>query len=235
LAEVYSPPRVLIGEVNLAPVRVARYTRGDELHQAFAFAFLGAPWDILARQSIINGLLESRIHGGARVTWVAESHDVVRAPTRYGGGARAAARARAALLALLGLPGAAYLYQGQELGLPQVDLPVPARQDPAWSRAGTSRDGCRVPLPWRCDQNGTHGFSAAPARSPWLPVPMGWGAYSVQVQQADPTSTWHLCRAALTLRRHLHTQGFLSADNAVNIDIHAHGAWVIRRGEAITS
>jgi alpha-glucosidase len=118
LAEVYSPPRVLIGEVNLAPVRVARYTRGDELHQAFAFAFLGAPWDILARQSIINGLLESRIHGGARVTWVAESHDVVRAPTRYGGGARAAARARAALLALLGLPGAAYLYQGQELGLP---------------------------------------------------------------------------------------------------------------------
>jgi alpha-glucosidase len=234
LAEAYSPSRVLIGEVNLASARVARYTRVDELHQAFAFPFLGAPWDARAWQSVINGLLESRIRGAAPVTWVGESHDVVRAPTRYGGGACGTARGRAALLVLLGLPGAAYLYQGQELGLPQVDVPVQARQDPAWSRCGISRDGCRVPLPWRCDQNGTHGFSAMPARSPWLPVPVGWGAYSVEAQQADPTSTWHLCRAALTLRRRLHAQGVLSADDPVDVDANSHGALVIRRAEAIT-
>ena len=91
--------------------RSARYTRPDELHQAFAF--LTAPWDTRAWQSIATELLDEGVRGGAPVTWVVENHDVVRSPTRYGGGARGAARARAALLAVLGLPGAAYLYQGQ--------------------------------------------------------------------------------------------------------------------------
>ncbi len=231
LADAYSPTRALIGEVNLAPARAVRYTRPDELHQAFAFAFLAAPWDAQAWQSIIRELLDTRVGGGTPVTWVVENHDVIRAPTRYGGGTHGAARARAALLAVLGLPGAAYLYQGQELGLPEVDLPTQVRQDPAWSRVGVSRDGCRVPLPWRKDGNGTHGFSAAPARSPWLPVPAGWGAYSVQAQQADPASPLHLCRAALSLRRQLHTQGILAADDAVDLELTTHGALVVRRGE----
>ncbi|MDQ4091943.1 MAG: glycoside hydrolase family 13 protein [Actinomycetota bacterium] len=234
MADAYSPPRALIGEVNLVPARVVRYTRPDELHQAFAFAFLTAPWDARAWQSIMRELLDCRIRGGAPITWVVENHDVVRAPTRYGGGARGTARARAALLAVLGLPGAAYLYQGQELGLPEVDVPPQARQDPAWSRCGVSRDGCRVPLPWRRDSNGAHGFSAEPARSPWLPVPADWGRYSVQAQHADPASTLHVCRAALALRRRLHAQGVLSADDAVDVDITTTERLVVRRGEAIT-
>lgn len=234
LADAYSPPRALVGEVNLPPARAARYTRPDELHQAFAFTFLTAPWSARAWQSIISELLlATRVLGGAPVTWALENHDVVRTVTRYGGGPRGAVRARAALLAMLGLPGAAYLYQGQELGLPEVDVPPHTRQDPAWSRRGMSRDGCRVPLPWRSDGNQTHGFSAAPARSPWLPVPMGWGAYSVQAQQTDPTSSLQLCQAALTLRRRLHTQGVLSADDAASIDTTAEGRLVLRRGEAI--
>nr|BFE78681.1 hypothetical protein GCM10020093_012820 [Planobispora longispora] len=74
---------------------------------------------------------------------------------------------------MLGLPGAAYLYQGQELGLPEVDVAPEDRRDPAWPRSGVSRDGCRVPLPWRRDPVGAHGFSPPGARPPWLPVPRG--------------------------------------------------------------
>ena len=115
-----------------------------------------------------------------------ENHDVVRSPTRYGGGARGAARARAALLAVLGLPGAAYLYQGQELGLPEVDVAPQARQDPAWSRRGVPR---RLPSPPAvARRSGACGFSPVPARRPWLPVPAGWGGYSVETQEADPAS-----------------------------------------------
>jgi alpha-glucosidase len=234
LADTYSPPRALIGEVNLAPARVVRYTRPDELHQAFACAFLAAPWDARAWRSIITELLDTRTPDGAPVTWVVENHDVVRAPTRYGGGARGAARARAALLAVLGLPGAAYLYQGQELGLPEVDVPPQARQDPAWSRAGVSRDGCRVPLPWRRDASGTYGFSAAPARAPWLPVPAGWGAYSVQAQDVDQAATLQLCRAALRLRRQLHDHGVLSADDAARVERDPGERLVVRRDSGIT-
>ncbi|MGH3787997.1 MAG: hypothetical protein ACRDRG_15930 [Pseudonocardiaceae bacterium] len=81
--------------------------------------------------------------------------------------------------------------------------------------------------------SGTHGFSTAPARSPWLSVPAGWGAYSVEAQKADPASPLQLCRAALTLRRRLHARGLLSVDDAVGVDINAHGRLVVRRGEAI--
>ena len=153
LADSYDPPRALIGEVNLDPDRAARYTRPDELHQAFAFGFLAAPWDAAAWRDVGEELLAARVPGGGAVTWVVENHDVVRTPTRYAPGG--VARARAALLAVLGLPGGAYLYQGQELGLPEVDVPEAARQDPAWARSGHSRDGCRVPVPWRRDPAGT--------------------------------------------------------------------------------
>ena len=163
-----------------------------------------------------------------------ENHDVVRSPTRYGGGARGAARARAALLAVLGLPGAAYLYQGQELGLPEVDVPPQARQDPAWSRSGMSRDGCRVPLPWRRDGAGACGFSPVPARPPWLPVPAGWGGYSVETQDADPASTLQLCRAALAVRRRLHLERVLTADDPVAWIDGGDGRLAAQRGESFT-
>jgi alpha-glucosidase len=249
LADSYDPPRALIGEVNLTPDRAARYVRPDELHQAFAFAFVTAPWDPRVWSSTGQALLA----GGGPVTWVVENHDVPRSPTRYGGGERGAARARAALLTVLGLPGAAYLYQGQELGLPEVDVPAAARQDPAWARSGSSRDGCRVPLPWHPDPTGTYGFSrtgaammagaadaggtaevggavggAVGVAAPWLPVPAGWGGFSVAVQEADPASTLHLTRRALQLRRSL------PADDTVAWSVTADGLLLARRSSGFT-
>ncbi len=223
LADSYDPPRALIGEVNLDPGRAARYVRPDELHQAFAFAFVTAPWDPHAWLAIGTDLL-AHAPGPAPVTWVVENHDVARTPTRYG----SPARARAAILAVLALPGAAYLYQGQELGLPEVDVPAQARQDPAWTRAGSSRDGCRVPLPWQRDPEGTYGFSPPGAKPPWLPVPPGWGELSVQAREADPTSTLHLTRRALELRK------FLPADDTVRWSAADDGLLLARRGCGVT-
>jgi alpha-glucosidase len=226
-------PRVLVGEVNLEPARGARYTRPGELHQAFAFGFLDAPWDAQTWMRVGAELLDAREPGGGPVTWVSENHDVVRTPTRYAAVAdasRGAARARAAVLAVLGLPGGTYLYQGQELGLPEVDVPDEARRDPAWARSGRSRDGCRVPIPWRREPAGAFGFSPAGAAPPWLPVPDRWGTYAVEAAEADPTSTLHLCRAALALRRRLHDEGVLTADDPVAWEAGDGGRLVARRG-----
>ena len=116
---------------------------------------------------------------------------------------------------MLGLPGAAYLYQGQELGLPEVDVPEGRRQDPAWARNGVSRDGCRVPMPWTAETAGTHGFSTAGDGEPWLPVPDGWGPLSVEAQSGDEASMLVLCRCALRIRAQLHRNGEVSADDVV--------------------
>ncbi len=109
----------------------------------------------------------------------------------------------------LDYPGPPTCIRVKSSGFPEVDVPPRARQDPAWPRCGVSRDGCRIPLPWRRrDNKGTHGFSPDAARSPWLPVPADWGRYSVQAQQADPASTLRLCQAALALRGRLHAQAY---------------------------
>lgn len=163
LADGYSPARLLVGEVNLEPERAARYTRSDELHQTFAFAFARLGWDASVWMSAGEKLEEARRSIGGDPSWALENHDLVRTVTRFGGGARGAMRARAALVALLGLPGAAYVYQGQELGLPEVDVPLDERADPMWHQGGVSRDGARVPLPWTVAASGTHGFSTAGA------------------------------------------------------------------------
>jgi alpha-glucosidase len=155
---------------------------------------------------------------------VLSNHDVVRTVTRLGAGggdSRAGNedpdavdaglgldRARAALLAMLVLPGSAYLYQGEELGLPQAAVPPEAREDPMWLRGGgTGRDGCRVPLPWTVERDGpdftAYGFSPAGAASPWLPQPDGWGELAAEAQQGHEGSTLELVRAALSLRHGL--------------------------------
>jgi alpha-glucosidase len=123
-------------------------------------------------------------------------------------GAKAAAtglrRARAMALLSLALPGSAYIYQGDELGLPQVtDLPDAARQDPVWRRSGgraPGRDGCRVPMPW-AGQEPPYGFGPPGSAPPWLPQPPLWGHLSVAAQHGDPGSVLSLYRAALRLRR----------------------------------
>ena len=123
---------------------------------------------------------------GAPCTWVLGNHDVDRPATRYGGGAAGVARARAAALVQLSLPGAAYIYNGEELGLANVDLPDDALRDPTWERSGHTlrgRDGERVPLPWSGDEP-PFGFSTAPTT--WLPMPAAWAGLGVLDQAGDP-------------------------------------------------
>ncbi|MEV7614583.1 glycoside hydrolase family 13 protein [Streptomyces sp. NPDC089799] len=177
--------------------RLALYVRPDEMHQAFNFRFLKCPWEAPAIRTVIDESMAATHAVGAPTTWVLSNHDVVRHRTRYG----SLRRARAAALLMLALPGSAYLYQGEELGLPEVtDVPSHLRQDPAYRRtAGQDglRDGCRVPLPW----SGTeppYGFG--PGGS-WLPQPADWAGLTVAAQTGDPHSTLELYRAALELRR----------------------------------
>ncbi|MEV4224311.1 glycoside hydrolase family 13 protein [Nonomuraea sp. NPDC049725] len=172
------------------PERLSLYVRPDELHQAFNFHFLFAPWDAAALREVIDSSLATAGSVGAPSTWVLSNHDVKRHVTRYG----SLARARAAALLTLALPGSAYVYQGDELGLPEVlDLPAELQRDPQRLRDPDSgRDGCRVPLPWTRDSGW---------RDPWLPVPPAWSELSVEAQDGDHRSTLELYRQALRLRR----------------------------------
>ncbi|ARF55011.1 glycoside hydrolase family 13 protein [Streptomyces gilvosporeus] len=208
--EEYAGDRIAVAEA-WAPTtaRTALYVRPDELHQAFNFHYLNTSWDADRLREVIDESLDSMRPVGAPATWVLSNHDVVRHRTRLGGGLD---RARAAALLMLALPGSAYLYQGEELGLPEVlDLPDEVRQDPSFFRANGQdglRDGCRVPLPWSGDEP-PYGFGAA---DPWLPQPADWAPLTVEAQTGDPDSTLELYRTALALRR---THPGLGAGDAV--------------------
>lgn len=222
LAEEYEPPRLLVGEVNLQPERSARYTRADELHQTFAFAFARLEWDPEAWHAVGVELERMRRKHGAAPTWALENHDLVRSVTRFGDGDRGARRGRAGLLATLGFPGAAYIYQGQELGLPEASVPEAQRRDPMWFRGGVSRDGARVPLPWMSSAAAAHGFAREANATPWLPQPADWGLRSVERQESDPDSTLALTRRALAVRRELLASG--------TFDPHAGAEWYLEGG-----
>ncbi|MBY8886299.1 glycoside hydrolase family 13 protein [Streptomyces sp. PTM05] len=203
----YEGERIAVAEAWTPTVeRSALYLRPDELHQAFNFAYLTTDWDATALREVIDHSLGAMAEVGAPATWVLSNHDVVRHPTRLGGGdpALGLRRARAATLLMLALPGSAYLYQGEELGLPEVtELPDEARQDPAFFRgAGQDglRDGCRVPLPWSGERP-PYGFGPRPGGPSWLPQPEGWVKLTVAAQSGDPDSTLEFYRAALAHRR----------------------------------
>ncbi|GAB3125389.1 glycoside hydrolase family 13 protein [Streptomyces calidiresistens] len=178
--------------------RTALYLRPDELHQAFNFHYLMTGWDAADLRRVINSSLDSMRPVGAPTTWVLSNHDVVRHRTRLGGGLR---RARAATLLMLALPGSAYIYQGEELGLPEVtDLPDEVRQDPSFFKDNGQdglRDGCRVPMPWS-RRGESLGFGEGGS---WLPQPADWAELSVEEQTGDPTSTLEMYRSALAIRR----------------------------------
>jgi alpha-glucosidase len=197
----YDGDRMAVAEAWTAtPEAMARYVRPDELHQAFNFDWLLAPWSARAFARVITGTLAALDPVGASPTWVLSNHDVTRHVTRYGNGPVGLARARAATLCMLGLPGSSYLYQGEELGLEEVDVPPEARQDPVWFRTGRpGRDGCRVPIPWRGSRP-PYGFGPA-GTQPWLPQPDDWGPLTVASQRRDPGSTWSFYRDALRVRR----------------------------------
>jgi alpha-glucosidase len=195
------PGRVAIGEIWVKDDEsFARYVRPDELHLGFNFRLVAAPFDAAQLRQAIEHSIDAVAAVGALPTWTLSNHDVPRQITRYGGGVLGEARARAMALVELALPGTVFLYNGEELGLPDVELPPEARQDPMWERSGrtVSRDGSRVPMPWQ----GTvppYGFSTG--TSTWLPMPPDWAPYTVEAQLEDPGSMLSLYRSALELRR----------------------------------
>ena len=222
-ANVFPGARTAVGEVWYdSPTTLRPYLSPDGLPQVFNFQLILAGWNVASFRAAIDGVLT--LADGARAPWVIGNHDVPRPVSRYQldegytpdtierlmtiGHARAEVgvrRARAAALLLLALPGSAYIYQGEELGLPEVtDIPASARRDPRFHNTqgrSPGRDGCRVPLPW--SRGGSDfGFSEVDDPSaPWLPQPAGWGTYSVQAQAGDPSSFLSLYRAALRIRR----------------------------------
>ncbi|MFI6093611.1 glycoside hydrolase family 13 protein [Streptomyces sp. NPDC051218] len=221
VADSYPGKRALIGEVWLAdPARFAQYLRPQELHAAFNFDFLGCPWDAAALRTTIDETLAAHAGVGAPSTWVLSNHDVTRHVTRYGRPDTSTAagirqynpvvdtdlgrrRARAAALLTLSLPGAVYIYQGEELGLSEVEnIPAQRRDDPIYHRsrgADPGRDGCRVPIPWSGQQE-PYGFSPEDSAPPWLPQPAAWAELSVAAQESSPHSMLNLYRTALSLR-----------------------------------
>ena len=201
-ADGFPGARTAVGEVWADSADTLRpYLAPGGLPQVFNFELVQSRWSAPALRAAIDAT--HAFADGTRAPWVIGNHDVVRPVTRWG-----AAAARAAALLLLALPGSAYVYQGEELGLPEVtDIPDAARQDPTFRRTGgkvAGRDGCRVPLPWT-PGGPSFGFSrtesASSPRSPWLPQPAGWERYSVEAESGDPDSSLALYREALRLRR----------------------------------
>ncbi len=202
VTDSYDGDRMLVGEAWVATAeRRARYVRPGELHSAFNFDFLKCEWDAAELRAVVDRCLDADSAFGAPTTWVLANHDVTREVTRYGGGETGLRRARAAALLMLALPGGAYVYQGEELGLEEVeDIPEELLQDPTWLRSGHTvrgRDGCRVPVPWTTD-GPSLGFGPG---EPWLPQPSAWSAISVQAQSGVAGSTLGLYREALAFRR----------------------------------
>jgi len=221
LAE-YEGDRVLCAEAWVEPLaKAALWVRPDEMHQAFNFSYLATPWLAPRLRDVITESLEAFTGVGAPSTWVLSNHDVVRHASRLGLAPYAAGpgagigpsspekpdaalglhRARAATALMLALPGSAYLYQGEELGLPEViELDDEYRQDPSFHRTGGEvygRDGCRVPIPWEPDAP-AFGFNTT--GESWLPQPETFARFAHAAQAGVEGSTLELYRLALALR-----------------------------------
>jgi alpha-glucosidase len=228
------PDRILCAEAWVRPQeRAVRYVRPDEMHQAFNFDFLQAQWRAADLREVIGSSLAAADSVAAPSTWVLSNHDVVRHASRLGlpvgerrpNGIGAGdpqpdrelglTRARAATALMLALPGGAYLYQGEELGLPEsTDMPDEFRQDPTFVRSKgeeLGRDGCRVPMPWAKD---APSFGFGPSSQSWLPQPAVYGDYAVDQQDGVDGSTLELYRTLLQVRRarSLGTGGLQSVD-----------------------
>jgi alpha-glucosidase len=217
ILDSYEGDRMMVLEAWIPEHRVPLYIGSEEAHQAFSFGFLQATWGAEAIRAAIEGPLGQAGAVDAPTTWVLSNHDLIRHATRYGfapdhrfgeglerherpDAELGLRRARAVSLLMLALPGSAYLYQGEELGLPEVsEIPDELRQDPAHKRAGVpGRDGCRVPLPWERDVP-AFGFSAT--GESWLPQPREFGELAVDAQEGVEGSTLEMYRNALQLRR----------------------------------
>ncbi|MBF0093478.1 MAG: alpha glucosidase [Alphaproteobacteria bacterium] len=171
------------------------YTVGpDRLHTAYSFVFLKQDFSA----AFIRETVESM--GAAWPSWAFSNHDVVRVATRWGGERPSSAFAGMLIALLATLRGTAFLYQGEELGLPEAEVPFENLRDPdgiAFWPGYKGRDGCRTPMPWAAAAPHA-GFSAS---SPWLPVDPAHRALAVDLQEADPASTLSFTRAFLAWRR----------------------------------
>lgn len=222
--------RIFVSEAYLPLDRLVDYVSPGRLNTSFNFEFLQSEWRAASLRTVIDASIAAHDGVGAPTTWVLENHDVLRAPTRYGKAVSGRSftdmhvdedghwqehmaglptdvelgrrRARAAAALMLALPGGAYVYQGQELGLEEVeDLPDEVLQDPTWVRSNHTvrgRDGCRVPIPWSGEVS-PFGFGVD--AEPWLPMPAHWAQLTAEKQENDPASTLNLFRTLLRLRR----------------------------------
>lgn len=241
----YGRDRMLVAEAWLTPEREAMYVRADEMSQSFNFKYLKANWNAARVRAAIEESVAACAKVGAPVTWVMSNHDVVRATTRYGYGPEVnvengvgyddpqpdrelgLTRAKAMAVFTMGLPGSMYIWQGEELGLPEVvDLPDEAREDPTWFRSGKTvrgRDGCRVPIPWEAAAP-NFGFGTGDT---WLPQPKYWAHYAADIQVDDPDSTFNLYRSTLARRRELSLgSGSIAWEDAPNSE-----TLVVRNGK----
>jgi alpha-glucosidase len=224
ILDSYPGDRAMCGEAYVLPLSfMALWVRPDEFHQTFNFRFLDAGWDREKLVAAIDESFEAFDAVGAPSTWVLNNHDVLRHVSRFGGdyGRTTASdgvgpnnpqpdnvaglqKARAATLFMLGLPGASYLYQGEELGLPDhTTIADEHRQDPTFFRTNgqrVGRDGCRVPLPWEMG-NASNGFNQT--GKAWLPQPQSYAALSRDQQVGKPGSTLTMYQQALKLRKEL--------------------------------
>ena len=246
LLTTYGEDRILCAEAWVAPPeRLALYVRPDQMHQAFNFEYLKAPWSADYLRHVITESSSAMTAVGAPPTWVLSNHDVVRHVSRLGlpegvssdGGIGVGdvqpdrvlglRRGRAATLQVLALPGVAYVYQGEEFGLPEhTQLPDDMRQDPTFTRSGgveRGRDGCRVPIAWEAHQP-SYGFSTG-GRS-WLPQPADWGPYAADSQRGVAGSTYEMYHSALSVRRE---QG-LGRGSVRHLDGYADGVVAFANG-----
>jgi alpha-glucosidase len=198
IAESYPTPRLLLGETWVGDLKAMAgfHGQGDELQLTFNFPFIFSPFTADALSAVVAETLAD-LPAGECPVWTASNHDISRFPTRWCGGDER--KARLALLVLATLPGTFVLYQGDEIAMTDVPVPVELLRDKMREEGGTreSRDRARTPMPW--DASPTAGFTTDGVR-PWLP----YGEHAernVATQRSDPGSTLHLCRDLIALRR----------------------------------
>jgi alpha-glucosidase len=223
LANGYSPPRFLIGETGVPDLTHLGpyYGTDDELHLAFNFAFLEAPFQASALRAVIEAT-EKALPTSAWPVYTASNHDVSRFPTRWCKGDEA--RVRCALVALLTLRGTPFLYYGDEIGM--RDTPITDIQDWAGAGNGRSRDPERTPMPWTSAPGA--GFTTATAR-PWQP-PGDVTAVNVADQGRDPGSVLSFVRDLIAYRR---TSADLRSGAYASMPA-PPGAWAWHRGGGTT-
>lgn len=211
----YPGDRMAVSEAWVPAHRAKNYVSPTSLHQIFGFDFLVVPWNAEIMAQRITNAIAGVAAVNAPPTWALSNHDSPRVATRLGGGVVGLARARALAVVAHALPGSIYVFQGEELGLENADLPDSARQDPVFFRTNgeqLGRDGARVPMPWSGSAP-PYGFSTS-AEPTWLPQPEDWAELTVEAEQADPASTWNLYRELLHKRRSL--RGELTVNDSGN-------------------